>query len=444
MQLKTTLTGFLIALATLANATDLNVPADYATIQDAVNAAASGDTIHIAPGVYVAQTWISNKNLTLIGQPGTILRAFPGMLAAIPGEIEWRCVLYIYQSSNVVVRDLTFEGDQLADQNVYGLVGAQFDLSGGSVENCRFTGFRERTPGSVSGHAIAFWNDYSGAPLFQAEVIGNIIEDSYTGIQIGGAPDTTSFNFLVADNTITGVGPNTANDGMVGISLLEGAVGTVARNTISGFSYIGDGSNRGGLRAFGILALSSDFPGNVVPLEPMTFERNVLRNNQVQFGLILGDDSVVTNNTFEGTALGANPAGLWFSGSNVQVVGNQFRDMPGGILLAGLGAAVGNAANAMLIDNRFCDVTTPINQQPQATATEQGTSLCPFPNPVLDIASAVLVCWPEVEEGFSVETAPTMDGPWTPSESSHFLENGSQCVAVPTSSDQQFFRLVKP
>ena len=68
-----------MAAAAFATAADLNVPADYPTIQAAVNAAHTNDTIHIAPGVYTGQVQIISKTLTLIGQPGTILRATTNM-----------------------------------------------------------------------------------------------------------------------------------------------------------------------------------------------------------------------------------------------------------------------------------------------------------------------------------------------------------------------------
>ena len=68
-----------LTVAELATAADLKVPADYPTIQAAVNAAQTNDTIHIAPGVYTGQVEIVSKTLTLIGQPGTILRATTNM-----------------------------------------------------------------------------------------------------------------------------------------------------------------------------------------------------------------------------------------------------------------------------------------------------------------------------------------------------------------------------
>ena len=63
----------------LDRAAVLDVPAQYTTIQAAVNAAAAGDEIQIAPGVYTEQAIIDRKNLTLTGRPGTVLRAFAGM-----------------------------------------------------------------------------------------------------------------------------------------------------------------------------------------------------------------------------------------------------------------------------------------------------------------------------------------------------------------------------
>lgn len=119
---KLKLNPYAIALTCLAfvgayntRAAERHVPADYATIQAAVIAAASGDTIHIASGVYVEQTWITNKNLTLIGQPGTILRAFPGMAPGIPGVAHERSIVFIGDASVVTLKDRCVEGDQASD-----------------------------------------------------------------------------------------------------------------------------------------------------------------------------------------------------------------------------------------------------------------------------------------------------------------------------------------
>src|SRR5207244_8104854 len=71
--------GLTAATFATATAAELHVPADYPTIQAAVDAAENGDRIQIAAGVYTGQVLISDKRLTLAGSAGTVLRAAPGM-----------------------------------------------------------------------------------------------------------------------------------------------------------------------------------------------------------------------------------------------------------------------------------------------------------------------------------------------------------------------------
>ena len=58
---------FVLVLASSADAATLNVPADYATIQAAVNAAATGDTIMVQSGTYYENVNV-NKALILQGE----------------------------------------------------------------------------------------------------------------------------------------------------------------------------------------------------------------------------------------------------------------------------------------------------------------------------------------------------------------------------------------
>jgi pectin methylesterase-like acyl-CoA thioesterase len=73
----TTLPALILTLAAAGStiAADLKVPGDFPTIQAAADAAQTDDTIHIAPGVYTTQVEIVSKKLTVLGHPGTILRA---------------------------------------------------------------------------------------------------------------------------------------------------------------------------------------------------------------------------------------------------------------------------------------------------------------------------------------------------------------------------------
>src|SRR6266849_526796 len=106
-------------------AADINVPADYATIQAAVDAAASGDTIQIAAGVYTEQIVIVRKNLTLFGAPGAVIMAQPGLSPTLLMDFETsENSLLAIPLSDVLASGLTFEGEHLADSETYGsLVG---------------------------------------------------------------------------------------------------------------------------------------------------------------------------------------------------------------------------------------------------------------------------------------------------------------------------------
>lgn len=228
---KTSLTSYGIALTRLvlaganqAQADDMHVPADYPTIQAAIDAAADGDTVQIAPGVYVEQTSIIGKNLTLIGQPGTILRAFPGLKAGGSGVSQRRPLLFIFQAANVVLRNLTFEGDQLGEQQEDIFLGTYFLDSGGAVEDCRFVGFRDKSAGQNQCEAIWVLNNLPGAPFLEMRIVRNTVADCYGGIRILGSRDHTSPMIKMAHNTISGVGPNATKSNLEGIEVLEGAI----------------------------------------------------------------------------------------------------------------------------------------------------------------------------------------------------------------------------
>ncbi|UCD52862.1 MAG: right-handed parallel beta-helix repeat-containing protein, partial [Phycisphaerales bacterium] len=401
-------------------------------------------TIHIAPGVYTEQTRIFSKELTLIGQPGTILRALPGMAPATE-VINRMCVLFTL-NSDVVLRGLTFEGEQLGDEQEDVFLGAYLLDSGGAVEDCRFTGFREKAAGQNGCAAIWVLNDLPDAPLLQMRIARNTIVDSYQGVFLQGSPNNRSLIITVADNTISGVGPNATSAGLDGIAIGEGVMGEVVRNTISGFSYAGTGESRVAPFAFGIIAIGRGFPGTVASLEPLRIADNVLRNNQFHCNLLRADAGVVVNNTFDGTAPGVRPTGLAFSGENVLVTDNRFSNMEKGIELFGddpdYGTVVGTASNATLVDNGFCNVDTNYNFQPLATYDLQSTLTCPEPS--LDTVQAILLSWPLAYAGYSVESADSPDGPWAALDATVFQRDGMNYVAVPSDGASEFFRLVKP
>ena len=434
-----------LAVATFATAADLNVPtAAYPTIQAAVDAAQTNDTIRIASGVYTEQVLITNKTLTLIGQPGTILRATE-TLPPIPGGTAVQFPIMFMNHSEVTVRGLTFEGERLAGRFVgpSELKGILLRESSATMENCAFYGFRESDAGPESATAITATGFEDG--VVNVGVAGCTFADNYDGIFFVGLPDRQSIKVTIENNTIIGPGPLHTSDSISGIHIREGVGGRVAGNIISEFSYVGTGADFP--ISFGIVAVyeANDQVASGI-LEHLEIEGNTLQDNQIHIALIKGDGSVVRNNRFQGTAPGIIPVGLAVSGTNVTIANNQFENMAEGIRLTGndpiFGTLLGIAVNAQVTSNRFCGVTTPVTVQPLASATQTGTLvICPIPPPPLAIAPAVLLSWPGEDVGWTVESATSVGGPWAASDATPFTQYGRHSVAVPTTGAQRFFRL---
>ena len=443
------------AVAFSLPAADLYVPAGYPTIQAAVNAANSNDTIHIAAGVYAGQVLISNKSLTISGSPGAVLRATSGMSEPYTAQGFTLVPLMGIFRSEVVVSNLTFEGEHLAEtySDPQYMAAIFYFGSGGRVEDCHITGFRGPSPGNGFARALQVSNPaFLGTSAVTIQVLRNTFADNVISVTLIG--DSKSFThptfdptllrttFVVSDNTITGNGTDfTAVQ--YGVHIFAGATGEVSRNTISDHAYVGTNDYP---FAFGILALDDMDFGNapLEPLKPIRFEGNVLRNNQWHMVVVRGDGSTIVDNTFDGTAPGLRPTGLALSGENVPVALNRFSNMPKGIVLLGndpdFGTYLGIARNAQLNTNRFCNVATNIVVEPLATFTEQGTLTCGAP-PALAIAPAVLLSWPGEEDGWTVESATSVDGPWAASDATPFMQYGRQSIAVPTDGQRRFFRL---
>src|SRR5262245_24196238 len=140
---KLGLTLALLGLSAVARvpAATINVsPGD--SIQAVVNAAAPGDTIHITAGVYREQVLIADKDLNLVGEPGTTIKAPPsGMTTTLaPFGSTRRAVLGIARST-VNLTGLVFDGDRSGAANAR-LTGVYHLAANGTVSNCSFHGFR--------------------------------------------------------------------------------------------------------------------------------------------------------------------------------------------------------------------------------------------------------------------------------------------------------------
>ena len=440
-----------LTAAASAIAADLNVPADYPTIQAAVNAAKTNDTIHIAPGVYSGQVNVVRKKLTLAGAPGAVMRATTGMPQSMSSYDFLTVPLLGVALSEVTIKGIKFEGEHLSGGYTYAMAGIICSGSSGTIEDCSVSGFRQNLLGFRGFGVLAGNNTTLGTGPVAVQIRHSTFQDNDVSILVKGADAAASrllprLSFTIAGNTITGIGATT-NGGQTGIFIAPGATGAVANNTITDHGFTGLGWGAGIFAADWMWWELDQTPP--AQLLPVTYQGNTFGNNQLHMAILFDNGSQIVGNSFA-VSRGYRPTGLAVSGGNTLVATNTFSDIATGIMLLGDDplfpkGAGGIATNSTLINNRFCTVTNPVVVEPLATnITQQGTLLCPFPPPALAVAPAVLLSWPGEEVGWAVETAISAGGPWASSDATPFMQYGRHSLAVPTDGVQRFFRLSSP
>lgn len=107
----------------------INVPANYPTIQAAVNAAQNGDTILVAPGDHLGPIAIINKvlNLSSSGGPGAAILKFGASSTTTT-------LLHIAGSAGVLIDGFTID-----PSTAYGITPLVCDDSSAVFSNCSFT-----------------------------------------------------------------------------------------------------------------------------------------------------------------------------------------------------------------------------------------------------------------------------------------------------------------
>ncbi len=197
----------IICMSLSLAAAEIHVPADYASIQDAVLAASSGDTIIVAAGQYTGVSIGNKSNLTVRGEQG----------ATIKGRIV------IYNCTN-----LTIEGFQITSPQEGILVMGT--IKGLTIRNNDIVSCRK--------HGITF----TETSIYSDVVIeGNTIaENGYDGIQLLGTSKKGKNEnpVVVKDNKILNNGRSTDTGVGIRVGIHNSGV-LIEGNEISGNSFAG-------------------------------------------------------------------------------------------------------------------------------------------------------------------------------------------------------------
>jgi hypothetical protein len=194
------------------NPITINIPADYSTIQAAINAAISGDTIAVKAGIYNENLVIS-KSIKLIGEfPTSIIvdGQGNGNAVTITGDSDvliQRIVVKskgkygIYCSSESAVQ-LTLKNSTLKDSE-RGLV---------AENNCRVVMlnnvvYNNRNSANTDGAGILIKNNNTYGVV--SEIINNTIDDNYHGIWSENSSIKTMNNIVTSNIGTSGIITNT-------------------------------------------------------------------------------------------------------------------------------------------------------------------------------------------------------------------------------------------
>ncbi len=116
--------------------TDIYVPADYGTIQAAINAAAPGDIIHVAAGTYV-ENLVVNKSLTIDGAGELLTTVYPAVSDPGPcgGGSFQNSQVIVVSAHDVTISNLTVDGDNPGLTSGVVSYGADLDARNGIIDS---------------------------------------------------------------------------------------------------------------------------------------------------------------------------------------------------------------------------------------------------------------------------------------------------------------------
>ena len=206
------------------------------TIQQAINAAYSGDTIIVNPGTYREALYV-DKSLILKGlgsptieAPDTVpLRQFTGP----SGTQRSRPIIFVYGEVEVTIDGFIIDGRGVGNTN-YGFIGIQYFGASGEIKNNTIKAIRD-TPlsGAQHGNAIVvnhLWDQYCSHSV---TIINNVIFDFQKNGITCNEPGTYA---IVRNNIITGAGL-TDKIAQNGIQFGWNATGVIEANIVSGHKY---------------------------------------------------------------------------------------------------------------------------------------------------------------------------------------------------------------
>jgi len=182
----------LIIVSSLLNATMLNVPAQYSTIQSAINASTNGDTVLVHPGTYVENINFNGKNIVV------------GSLILTTQDTSYISSTIIDGNQNGSV--VTFENgeDSTAELSGLTITNGSSNLGGGILcefNSNPFLNYLIIKNNSVSDSGGGIYASYSSNPvIMNCKIMDNTCVHHGGGILIRSESNPKLINLIITGN----------------------------------------------------------------------------------------------------------------------------------------------------------------------------------------------------------------------------------------------------
>lgn len=220
-----TLIGILACAHISAPAAVINVPADYATIQQAINAAVDNDTVLVQPGTYVENIDFGGRNIIVGSLYLTTMDRSYVSSTIIDGNGAGSVVLF----ENGETPSAAIVGFTL--RNGHAAFGGGVSVSQGPTPSILFN-IIENNVADQSGGGISCWSNS------HANIVGNLIINNSAGQFGGGILCSTGSNAIIINNSV--LNNSAVSDGG---GLLSWQSNPTATNTIFWDNNVGGGNN---------------------------------------------------------------------------------------------------------------------------------------------------------------------------------------------------------
>jgi Periplasmic copper-binding protein (NosD) len=341
--------------------------AAYTTIQSAINAASSGDTIVVCAGTYTEQLAIT-KSLAINAEIGAFL--VPPSLTQNATSLETgdaiAAAVFISGAANVAIAGLTVDGiNNGVTECAPDVIGVYFQNSSGSLRHDAIRNFKLSASlnGCQSGTGV-FVESGSGQSSSVAVEDCSIHDYQKNGI----TANSSGTNVNISRNVVTGVGPTTGA-AQNGIQIGFSAAGTIRGNTVTN-NFWSPCTNAATCTAVATAILVAESNGVTVADNTVGIDQvgifidgnNATVSNNRAFAASVFENITITGNANQvagNSVFNGGDADIFVQGNNNTVSLNSITEAPVGIL-----EAAGSTGNSF-VANRFFAVGATI-QDPVA------------------------------------------------------------------------------